>query len=64
MSQLWIPEHVWRQPPRPDADHHEVVYDEDLGALAQVTNPDNTFSYGYDTPTLAKFYCPGKCITS
>lgn len=48
MSQPWIPEHVWQQTPRPDADHYEIVYDEDLGSIAQLTTPDGTVSYGAD----------------
>jgi hypothetical protein len=46
----WIPEEVWRRTPRQDATHYEVVYDEDLGALAQATHPDGTVTYGTDPP--------------
>jgi hypothetical protein len=49
MSQPWIPEHIWQQTPRPDADHYEIVYDEDLGSIAQLTTPDGTVTYGADS---------------
>jgi hypothetical protein len=50
MSQPWIPGHIWQQTPRHYADHYEIVVDEDLGAIAQLTTPDGTTIYGAADP--------------
>lgn len=42
---------VWESKPRPDSNHIEVVYDEDLGSVAELTTPDGERFYGTDTPS-------------
>jgi hypothetical protein len=49
MSHPWIPTHLWQQPADNDGPGESlVVYDEDLGGIAQATAADGTVIYGTD----------------